>query len=276
MRVLICTDGSPAAEAAASFVSRLSFPPDTVISLLGVSETDGDQVHLITSFERIERTLDGARPGIQRKTGYGNAAENIQKETEENSYDLVALGERGHQRGFAGWKIGSTVNKLARTLTIPFLVARNVPLRLSKILLCTGAEAPSLETVRVGGRLISTARAEIILLHVMSQVAMRLDSPPDDLLDTAQSAIQRGTREGQHLKQALQLLSQVSVIGAVTPCLRHGLVVDEVLAELEEGQYELLVIGGHYHHGRSHWEEFLLEDVAGQLIHRAPCSVLIV
>ena len=276
MHILICTDGSPAAEAAATFVSRLSFPPDTELTLLGVSETDGDQVHLTSSFERIERTLDGAHTGIQRKIGYGNAAENIQKETEDNIYDLVVLGERGHQRGFVGWKTGSTVNKLARTLTIPFLVARNVPPRLRKILLCTGAEAPSLDTVRVGGRLISTAKAEIILLHVMSQVAMRLDSPPDDLLDTAQSAIQRGTREGQHLKQAVKLFGQVGVTGAVTPCLRHGLVVDEVLAELAEGQYDLLVIGGHYHHGKSHWAEFLLEDIAGQLIHRAPCSVLIV
>jgi nucleotide-binding universal stress UspA family protein len=168
------------------------------------------------------------------------------------------------------------VNKLARTLTIPFLVARNVPLRLSKILLCTSAEVTALETVRVGGRLVSSANAEIILLHVMSQVAMRLDSPPDDLLDTAQSAIQRVTREGQHLERAVQLLGQVGVTAPVTPSLRHGLVVDEVLAELEEGQYNLLVIGGHYHHGRSHWEEFLIEDVAGQLIHRAPCSVLIV
>lgn len=276
MRVLICTDGSPAAEAAASFVSRLSFPPDTQLTLLGVSETDGDQVHLTKSFDRIEHALDGVRPGIQRKIEYGNAAENIHKETEENSYDLVVLGEQGHLRGFVVRRTGSTVKKLARTLTIPFLVARNVPLRLSKILLCTAGETASLETVRVAGRLVSSVEAEIILLHVMSQVAMSLDSLSEDLLDTAQSAIQRGTREGQHLKHALQLLSQVGVTAPVTPCLRHGLVVDEVLAELEEGQYDLLVIGGHYQHGRSHWEEFLLEDVAGQLIQRAPCSVLIV
>jgi nucleotide-binding universal stress UspA family protein len=276
MRVLICTDGSPAAEAAASFVSRLSFPPDTQLILLGVSETDGDQVYLTKSFDRIEHTLDGISLSIQRKIDYGNAAEIIHKETEENRYDLVVLGERGHPRGFVGWKIGSTVNKLARTLTIPFLVARNVPLRLSKILLCTGGETASLETVRVAGRLVSSIETEIILLHVMSQVAMSIDSQSDDLLDTAQSAIQRGTREGQHLKQALQLLSQVVVTAPITPCLRHGLVVDEVLAELEEGNYDLLAIGGHYHHGRSHWEEFLLEDVAGRLIQRAPCSVLIV
>ncbi len=276
MRVLICTDGSPAAEAAASYVSRLNFPPDTQLNLIGVSETDGDQAHLTESFERIEHILNQVYSSIQRKIDYGNAAEKILKATEGNNYDLVVLGERGHQFGFVGRKFGSTVKKLARTLTIPILIARNVPLRLSKILLCTAGETSSLETMRAAGRLISSLQAEVILLHVMSQVAMSIDSLSDDLLDTAQSAIQRGTREGKHLTQAIQVLSQTGVIAPVTPYLRHGLVIDEVVAELEVGKYDLLMIGKHYHHGKRYWEEFLLEDVSGQLLQCAPCSVLIV
>jgi nucleotide-binding universal stress UspA family protein len=156
------------------------------------------------------------------------------------------------------------------------LVARHVPSKVDKVLICTGAETPSLETLSVGGKLISQLSGEIVVLHVMSQVALRLDSPADDLVDTAASAIQRGTREGRHLEQAVKLLQQAGVTGEIKTSLRHGLVVDEVLEEIEEGGYHLLIIGGHYHHGRSHWTELLLEDLAGELLQKTPCSVLII
>ena len=276
MHILICSDGSPTAEQSASLISCLNYLPEAKVTLLGVSESDGDQVLLTASFERIRALLEGQDFIIQQKIHYGQPADQILKEVAENSYDLVAIGPSGHLRGFAGLKFGSTAQKLARFITTPLLVARQVPKRVQKVLICTGGEMPSLETLSVGGKLVSNIKGEIVVLHVMSQVALRLDSPADDLLDTAESAMQRGTREGQHMSQALGLLHQANVSGEVRPLLRHGLVVREVLAEISEGGYQLLVIGGHYQHGRSHWTEMLLEDLAGQLLQKAPCSVLII
>jgi len=276
MRILICSDGSPAAEQSAYLITRLNYVSEDEIIVLGVSESDGDQVQLSASFERIKALLDGQKFTVQQKIRYGHPAVQIMKEVEETSFDLVTVGTSGHMRGFPGLRIGSTAQKLARLLTTPLLVARHVPSKVNKVLICTGAEVPSLETLSVGGKLISRVPGEIIVLHVMSQVAMRLDSPADDLVDTAESAIQRGTREGRHLTQALKLLQQAGVVSKIKPLLRHGLVVDEVLEEIDEGGYNLLIIGGHYHHGRSHWTELLLEDLAGELLQKAPCSVLII
>lgn len=276
MHILICSDGSTTAEQSASMISRLNYLPEAKVTLLGVSESDGDQVLLTASFERIRALLEGQDFIILQKIHYGQPADQILKEVAENSYDLVAIGPSGHLRGFAGLKFGSTAQKLARFITTPLLVARQVPKRVQKVLICTGGEMPSLETLSVGGKLVSNIKGEIVVLHVMSQVALRLDSPADDLLDTAESAIQRGTREGRHMLQALELVHQAGVSGEVRPLLRHGLVVREVLAEISEGGYQLLVIGGHYQHGRSHWTEMLLEDLAGQLLQKAPCSVLII
>jgi nucleotide-binding universal stress UspA family protein len=276
MRILICTDGSPAAEHSASLIAQLNYPPETEITLLGVSESDGDQTQLFSSFERIEKLFTGQKTPLEKKIRYGNASEQIFREADENDYNLLAVGTSGHIRGFAGLKFGSTAQKLARLLTTPLLVARQVSQNVDKVLICTGAETPSLETLSVGGKLVAHVKGEIVVLHVMSQVALRLDSPADDLVDTAESAIQRGTREGRHLLQAFELLKQAGVSGEVKLLLRHGLVVDEVLAEIEQGSYNFLIIGGHYQHGRSYWTELLLEDLAGQLLQKAPCSVLII
>lgn len=276
MHILICSDGSPAAEQSALLISCLKYPPSSNITLLGVSESDGDQSLLTASFEHIKAILKEQNYFIQQKIHFGQPADQILKEVEQTPYDLVAIGPSRHPHGFKGLKFGSTAQKLARLMTTPLLVARRVPQQINSVLICTGAEMPSLETLSIGGKLVSNVQGEIVVLHVMSQVALRLDSPADDLVDTADLAIQRGTREGLHLKQALNLLQQAGVSGEVRPLLRHGLVISEVLAEVNEGGYPLLVIGGHYHHGRSHWSEMLLEDLAGQLLQKAPCSVLII
>jgi len=276
MRILICTDGSFAAEQAALLVTRLGFPEETEYTVLGVSESDGDQVVLTTAFDRIEQLLGGPGPSIQRLMRYGNAADQIKDEAEAGNYDLVALGAKGHPHGIIGPRIGSTVNKSIRILTIPICIARSVPEKLESILICTAAEDFSLETLRAGGRLLTGTQAEIHLLHVMSQVALRLDSPSADLRDTAETAIRRGTREGRHLERGLDLLEQAGISNPVMPALRHGLVVDEVLSETVEGHYDLLVIGGHFQEGRIHWIEFLLDDVSGQLLKKSPCSVMII
>jgi nucleotide-binding universal stress UspA family protein len=276
MRVLICTDGSSAAEQAASLVSRLNLPLETELVLLGVSETDGDQSLLLASFGRMEKTLGGPRPGILQKIRYGSAIDQIHKETDENHYDLIAIGARGFARGLASLRMGSTVQKLVRSLHMPTLVARNVPEKINRILICTSAEEPAEHTLRTGGSLIANMGGETSLLHVMSQLAMRLDSPSDDLLDTASTAIDRHTREGRHFERGIKILEEVGVSPPIQPQLRHGLVVDEVLAETEEGRYDLLVIGGHYQHRGRRWMDILLEDITGQLLSKTHCSVLIV
>jgi nucleotide-binding universal stress UspA family protein len=201
MRILICTDGSPPAEQSASLVTRLNFPPETAFTVLGVSESDGDQVLLTASFERIEAVLGGARPGILRKMRYGHASDQILKEVGESRFDLVVLGARGHSRHLVPAKIGSTLARLIRAIAVPLLVARDVPEKINRALICTAAEAASLETVRNAGMLLAQTATEVSLLHVMSQVALRLDSLSDDLVDTAQSAMQRGTREGRHRRR---------------------------------------------------------------------------
>jgi nucleotide-binding universal stress UspA family protein len=275
MQVLVCTDGSPSSVQAAVLVNRLSLASTGQVTVLAVAESDEEHEDLSRILELMLADLGGARPGLRTKIVSGYPPEMILAEVEEQPYDLVAVGAHG-RRGRTRFKTGSTTGMLARELHLPLLVARNVPERVRRILICTGAEAPSMETLRVGAQLASHGPADLTLLHVMSQIALQPESTSDQLFDSAREAMEDGTREGLHFQEAIRTMRSIGVTSEITPRLRHGLVVDEILAELVEGGYDLLVIGAHRRPGLTRWLEIMLDDVADQLLSHAPCSVLVV
>lgn len=57
------------------------------------------------------------------------------------------------------------------------------------------------------------------------------------------------------------------------PNVRHGRVVDEILAESRAEDYDLVVIGAHRGEG---WRRILLDDLAQQLITQIDRPVLVV
>jgi len=276
MKLLVCTDGSPAAEQSAMLVGKLGLSRDVELTLLGVVDEHGDAAALEASFDRMAKLLDGAELNIARKIRRGDSYEQILEEAVRHAYDLVVVGGGGQHHGLLHFKVGSTTSKLARKLHTHFLVARNVPTQVKKVLVCTGAEAPAVDTMRVGGMMLAGLTAEVSVLHVMSQISLKPGSVPEELIATAETAIAKNTREGQHLQRAMQQLSQAGIAGPIVPRLRHGLVVDEVLAEVKEGKYDVMVVGAHYQRGQNRWLGILLDDVTDQLINQAPCSVLIV
>jgi len=276
MEILICTDGSPAAEAAAALLTRLCNSAGGQLTLLGVCENEAEEAALRASMDRMASILGPGWASVKQQVRHGHPVEQILAETQGQAYDLVVMGSSGQQRGLRLLNLGSTSSKLARKIHTHLLVARTVPTTLQKILVCTGAEIPSVETMRRAGTLLQGTTAEVNLLHVMSQVALKPDNAPSDLFDTAKTAIDRQTREGQHLQSAMQQLQAAGLTSPIVPLLRHGLVVEQVLDELNKGHYDLLVVGAHHQPGQNRWLEILLDDVADRLLNHAPCSVLIV
>lgn len=264
MEILICTDGSVTSTQSAELISKFGFPEATRISVLGVSENKTDLMKLTTSMDLIDKSL-GAKYTLRRKLRYGDPFEEILAEALEGTYDLVTVGGGGTQLGLLHTQIGPTTSKLARKLHTHFLVARNIPQKFEKILMCIGADAPESETIILGGEWISKISARVELLHVIPiskqtpEFRTTLKRPNTSLIDRASK----------------QLLD-AGVKNEIVTRIRHGFVVDEVLQELTEGGFELLVVGSHYQPGQDRWQGTLLDDITDQLLNQSTCSVLII
>jgi nucleotide-binding universal stress UspA family protein len=105
----------------------------------------------------------------------------------------------------------------------------------------------------------------------MSQMGAGPGVEGDQLQADAEELIEAQTPEGELLERDIQMLEPLSV--QLRPMVRHGLVVDEILAEAQAGDYDLVVIGAHRGEG---WRRILLDDLAHQIIIHLDRPVLVV
>ncbi len=145
--------------------------------------------------------------------------------------------------------------------------------------------------MRQAGSVAQVTGARVTVLHVMSQlvgcpvpahagplqVMPQTPAPVEvpearerDLDATAEQLMEAGTREGAHLREALAILAGMDVPGEAR--VRHGLVVDEIVDETCEGDYDLVVVGSQPVGG---WMRFLLNDVSQQIIGCTDRPVLV-
>jgi nucleotide-binding universal stress UspA family protein len=270
MKMLMCTDGSSHAAEALRFGALIAREARDTVTLLGVVESDDEERKVARMLERTSNALCEDVPHIDSLIRHGHAAEEILKETEENEYDLVVVGSRG-RRGITRFLLGSTAARLARYCPSPVLLVKGKRRNLSRILVCTAGAASGEKDAEFAGRIASLTGASVVVLHVMSQLPLGPECQVSDLENSTEALLLTDAREAIHLRKDLQILEDLSVEGE--PKVRHGLVVDEILAEAREGSYDLIVVGAH---AASGLQRFMLTDTTEQLVMGSDRPVLVV
>lgn len=285
MRLLLCTDGSAQGQRALRYGALLAGASSEPATLLGVVEHAADR-------PRIEAALEEGRdwlaegPAPRTTVRVGHAGEQILDEARSGQYDLVVVGAHG-RRGITRLLLGSTSQRIAHQARVPVLIVRGRREAVGRILVCSGGREAGLDVVNFGGRLAALVGAEVTVLHVMSQLAgspvlphagglhvmPQAPAAPDadelrlgDLEASAEELIARESREGLHFKRALEILEELGVQARAR--VRHGLVVDEILDEACEGDYDLVVIGAHAAEG---WlARWMVQDMERELLRCCP------
>lgn len=202
------------------------------------------------------------------KVVVGRAVDEIAREAQRGKYDLLVVGTRPYPPLFKRF-VGSVTSRVLQQAACPILVAKNCPDNLCRILICEGGRDPSL-LQRFITKLPDFIRdgSEIKVLHVMSQILANPAVPGWELQADAQTLIDQHAPEGELLQEDVRLLAIAPV--PVATAVRHGLVVDEIVAEAGNGRYDLIAIGRHQ--GSNWW----LADLMEQIVAQADPSVLVV
>jgi nucleotide-binding universal stress UspA family protein len=273
MHILIATGGSSHSEVALRFGAHLLSRVEGSMTVVTVIKQQAEMARAKAVLARVQQLLEPTVTGLQTRIRVGHPAEEIIREAEQGRYGLVIVGERQRHGLMTRFVLGSTAERIVERAPCPVIIAKGKIGPVRRILLCdSNLEEPSLLR-RFTAQLAELVQGEteVTVLHVMSQISAWPGIPGKQLRASAEELIQEHAPEGQLLERDLHLLERLKL--KPMPKIRHGLVVDEVLAEAREGDYDLVVIGSHQGHV---WGRILLDDLAHQIILQMDRPILVV
>lgn len=285
MPVLVAIDGSWHTDAALRLGAQLARRGREPLTILTVIRHEAGRPPTAVDAILAHACEVLARQGIKVHTRlrYGHAATEIVREAEEGDYDLVIVGSCQDRNLVKRLLRGSTMVRVVEHAPCPVIVTKGEAGPIRRILLCdSGANygPASTNMGRVCPTLLSrfvtqpadllAREAEIVVLHVMSQMSAGPGVIGKVLRSNAEKLIEEHAPEGELLEADVQALERLGIQARAE--VRHGLVVDEILAEAQRGNYDLVVIGAYRGEG---WQRILLDDQAHRIIVQLERPVLI-
>lgn len=269
MHILICSDGTEAADQLARLGALIASPCGASVTLLGVAEQPADEAPLRAALEREAAHLRQTGIAPELKVSAGDPVAQILQEVCGVSYDLVLVGSRRKGTRGSFWR-PQRAYEIIRTIPPPVLAVGDRCERLSKFLVCTGGKHYIETAVKLTGEIAACAGASVTLLHVMAEPPliyadlMRLEEDVDALLAA-------GSELGRNLRAQKEGLEKLGVQAEVR--VRHGSVLEQVFAEVREGGHDMIVTGSS--RARGALQHYIMGDVTRSILDRAKCPVLV-
>jgi nucleotide-binding universal stress UspA family protein len=269
MNILICSDGTPASDEAARLGGILANTTKAQVTLLGIAENPGEEQPLRQALDKQTQILRRVGLALQTVIQTGEPIGQILSQTSANKYDLIVIGSRRSTASGRAWQSHRTY-EIIKAVAPPVLVAIGTRERLSRILLCSGGKHFIDDAVRLTGTLAAALHAEVTLFHVMAE-------PPaiyghlTELEEDVTALLASGSELGRNLVAEKKALEKLGVV--VNVRIRHGFIIDQLLDEMREGNYDLIVTGSS--RARGPLQHYIMGDVTQRILDSAGCSVLV-
>jgi nucleotide-binding universal stress UspA family protein len=274
MKVIVPTVGSEISRRAIQFGALVAADMEGSVTLVSVIRGEEDLATATARLEHLRREATRwlAPERIDTKVRVGHPAEQILSEAEAGDYDLMAVGDRQHGGVISRFLLGSTAQRLVEHSPCPVVIAKGHISVVRRILILDSGVADSPLVERVIAELPALVhRADsVAILHVMSQMAAGPTVAASDVVADIGELIAARAPEGELLARDREVLAAFGIEPELR--VRHGLVVEEALAEADEGAYDLVAIGAHRGTG---WRRLILGDLAQQIMASMPVPVLI-
>ena len=213
-----------------------------------VMETD-KQLHARgnETLEQVKARCQEAGVACEAELGEDIVPNLILKRAKEA--DLIVMGERGAGAKWAGPLLGSTFEAVVRNAPTPVLATRDKPRSLRRLLVAFDGSERSWDALEIGEHLISEQQRELLLLTV------------DDGHVGREEAFQ-------------QAVDKLAARGIEVP---HRLVegdhpAQKIIETAEQEEIDLIIMGAY---GHSHFLKIFFGSTVDDVLHSAPCPILI-
>ena len=294
MRVLVATDGSECAAVAVDLVAAIAWPPESTIHVVeavasGLAVFGGPWPPLppvdTAAFDddirrQAEKSLDVARAKlmaagllVETSVATGRPADVIVSLAEQTSADVIVVGSRGHGT-LESMLLGSVSAEVVDRAHVPVLVARGSAIE--RVVYAWDGSACAEQAAHVLMDRGIFAASEVRVVSVADAALpwwADVDTVGEEVVAAAYEEAAEPSRT-QHEQLARDMAHRLQEAGLeALPECRDGDPAEQIVNVAESWEADLVVMGTH---GRTGLRRLLIGGVARNVLHHAPCSVLIV
>ncbi|MBI5952017.1 MAG: universal stress protein [Chloroflexi bacterium] len=270
--LLIATNGFSGTWHSIEYGAWLASVLDKRVMLLGVTEHPNpaaidDHHPLEDVFARAVELFQQKGVNYSLEVQNGDAEQVIPRRAKLGDYIVVLspLGRPQIRRMLAG----RSIRHLMEEIEQPILYVPQSRLPLKKILVCLGGLGYEVTAEHIAMQLAMKSRAEITLLHIVPPID--LDYPTAKTVGANwQHLTDTDTPIGRSLRQALEIARDDGLTANVTA--RQGNVVEEILAEERDGNYDLICMGSPY--SSNALRQLYTTNVTAEIAEGVSCPVL--
>lgn len=269
MRILICSDGTDPADNPTRLGATFGAACKAEVTLLGISEQPHDEAPLRSAIDAEAGILRDRGVDAQIVIRKGEPIEQILEQTRAETYDLVVVGAPRKRTSGLYWRAERTY-EVIKAIPVPVVMATGGRGTIKRIVVCTGGKRYIEDAVQLTGKFAQYMNAGVTLLHVMAEPPaiyasmVRLEEDLDMLLSS-------GSELGRNLTRQKKALEQLGVTTAIR--IRHGLVLDQIFAEVAAADHDLIVTGSSRAGGPL--RHYIMGDVTREVVNRASVPVLV-
>jgi nucleotide-binding universal stress UspA family protein len=272
--LLIATNGFTGTWAAIEYGTWLAALMQSRVTLLGVAE--GVSHAAIDDHHPLEDIFANAvelfqSKGVEYRLEIRNGdAERVIPEKANQGDFLAVVGRLGRSR-FRHWLTGRSFRAFMEEIKVPLLYVPEVRLPLKSILISAGGLGYEVDAENLALQIATASRADVTVLHVIPPTD--LDYPTTrDVREHAGDLQDTDTVLGRTLREGLEIAKEAGLNAKLTT--RQGHVVEEILAEIEEGNYDLVCMGSRY--SAHALRQLYTPNVTAEVAESANCPVLTV
>jgi nucleotide-binding universal stress UspA family protein len=270
--LLIATNGFKATWHAIEYGAWLAGAMRMKITLLGLTEKLNPAA--IDDHHPLENIFENAvslfkERGVEYSLEVQNGeAEHVIPEKANRGDFITVVGPLGRPQ-IKRWLAGRSIRPLLETIVGPILYVPQMRLPIRRMLIGVGGLGYESAMENLGFQVAVASQAEVTILHVISPTD--LDYPSTrEAREHLDDLAQTNTLPGRSLRKALELAKEAGLKAKAVA--RKGDIVEQILAEIKEGDYDIVCMGSSY--SAHSLRQLYTPNVTAEIAEVVHCPVL--
>lgn len=242
------------------------------IALLGVTENVNaaaidDHHPLEDVFEKAVGLFNAEGVAYRLEVQNGSVEEVLPVKAKEREA-IVVLSPLGRNQ-IKRWLAGRSIRYFMEEIEQPILYVPQSKLPVKKILIPMGGLGYEVTAEHLAMQMATKSRAEVTLLHIAPPVD--LDYPTSRAIrENWQNPEETDTPIGRSLRHALEVAKAEGLMAGIKG--RQGNIIEEILSETQEGNYDLVCMGSSY--STQSLRQMYSANVTAEIADSVQCPVL--